>query len=94
MTICLVPVRELNQNTSAVLARVQAGEEMLITVSGRAVARLVPVEAGRTFLDQMVAEGRAVPAADDSPFPVPVDLGGPDVNVGDLMIADRELERW
>ncbi|KIF79211.1 prevent-host-death protein [Streptomyces sp. 150FB] len=38
-----VPVRELNQNTSAVLARVRQGESLEVTVSGSAVARLLPI---------------------------------------------------
>ena len=41
-----VASRELRNNTRALLARVAAGEEITITLDGRAVARLVP--AGRT----------------------------------------------
>jgi len=37
-----VPVRELNQNTSGVLARVKRGEQIEITERGVVVARLVP----------------------------------------------------
>lgn len=43
-----VPQRELRNNPGAVLARVEAGEELTITVRGRPVADLVPTsEAGR-----------------------------------------------
>jgi prevent-host-death family protein len=42
-----VASRELRNETAAVLKRVQAGEDVVITVSGRAVARLVPIEATR-----------------------------------------------
>jgi prevent-host-death family protein len=38
-----VPVRELNQDTAGVLARVQRGESLEITSNGRPVARLLPV---------------------------------------------------
>ena len=44
MAIHVIPVRELNQNTSAVMQRVQTGEELLISVSGKPVARLSPLD--------------------------------------------------
>ena len=37
-----VPQRELRNNAGAVLARVEGGEELTITVRGRPVADLVP----------------------------------------------------
>ncbi|GLZ32925.1 hypothetical protein Lesp02_51130 [Lentzea sp. NBRC 105346] len=58
-----IPVRELNQHTSAVLARVEHGEALEVTVNGRPVARLMPVEADDTHeLQDLVARGRIVPA--------------------------------
>lgn len=39
-----VPVRELRNDTAGVLRRVQAGEDVTITVHGRAVARILPPE--------------------------------------------------
>jgi len=39
-----VASRELRNNTAGVLQRVQAGEDVVITVNGRAVARLVPLQ--------------------------------------------------
>jgi prevent-host-death family protein len=55
-----VGVRELKQNASAVVAEAAAGESVLITVRGRAVAQLVPLPQGR--LATLVAAGRARPA--------------------------------
>ena len=40
MSTQVIPVRELNQHTSAVLKRVQSGEELLVSISGKVVARL------------------------------------------------------
>lgn len=40
-----IGVRELRQHASRYLARVAAGEELEVTDRGRAVARLVPIEA-------------------------------------------------
>lgn len=39
----LVPTRELRNDTAGVLRRVEAGEQVTITVNGRPVAKLVPV---------------------------------------------------
>jgi prevent-host-death family protein len=38
-----VPARELRNDVSAVLRRVEAGERLRVTVSGRPVAELVPL---------------------------------------------------
>ena len=38
-----VGVRELRQNASKVIRRVEAGEEIEVTVQGRPAARLVPI---------------------------------------------------
>ena len=38
-----IPARELRNNVSAVLRRVEQGERLRVTVSGRPVAELVPL---------------------------------------------------
>lgn len=46
-----VPVRELRNNTAAVIERARRGEEITITVNGVASARLIPISPGkREFL--------------------------------------------
>lgn len=45
-----IPLRELRNNTSDVLRRVEDGEELDVTVNGRAVARLVPLPRRPRFL--------------------------------------------
>jgi prevent-host-death family protein len=40
-----VPARDLRNNVSAVLRRVEAGEHLRVTVSGRPVAELIPLAA-------------------------------------------------
>lgn len=57
-----IGVRELRQHASAYLARVEAGEELSVTVRGRLVARLVPVTATERTRDRLIAEGALRPA--------------------------------
>ena len=64
-----IQVRELNQNTSAVVARVSEGEIIEVTVHGRPAIRLVPLTPSP--LDDLIRNGRIIPAMDHSPFPMP-----------------------
>jgi antitoxin (DNA-binding transcriptional repressor) of toxin-antitoxin stability system len=61
-----VTVTELNQQTTAVLRRVKAGESLPITERGQVVAFLTPpppTVTGNPTIDRWIAEGRLVPAA-------------------------------
>jgi len=65
-----VPVRELRNQMSAVLRRVEAGERVRITVDRRPVAELVPVEDRPTWvsghaLRALLVEERADPGLRD-----------------------------
>ncbi|HEY0576097.1 MAG TPA: type II toxin-antitoxin system prevent-host-death family antitoxin [Pseudonocardia sp.] len=44
-----IPLRELRNNASEVLRRVEDGEELDVTVNGRTVARLIPTPRRPTF---------------------------------------------
>jgi len=62
-----VGVRELRQNLSVYLRRVEAGETLEVTEHGRPVARLGPLPPQRmSVLDRLVAEGRAIPGTGGS----------------------------
>jgi prevent-host-death family protein len=41
-----VGIREPKQNPSAIIARVKAGEEFIVTERGVAVARVIPIQKG------------------------------------------------
>jgi prevent-host-death family protein len=91
-----IPIRELNQQTSRVLARVRAGESPEITDHGEAVARLIPIRPGSSVLDRLVREGSATPptlsitgALDEVP-----EMVDQDVDVAAEIVAAREQERW
>ncbi|MDQ3569612.1 MAG: type II toxin-antitoxin system prevent-host-death family antitoxin [Actinomycetota bacterium] len=45
-----IPARELRNHVSAVLRRVEAGERLRVTVSGRPVAELVPLPSRPTSI--------------------------------------------
>lgn len=45
-----IPQKELRNNVGDVLRRVEAGEELTVTVSGRPVARVVPVANRRRWV--------------------------------------------
>jgi prevent-host-death family protein len=87
-----VGIRELRQHASAVIRRVVAGESLEVTDRGRAVARIVPLRP-TGVVDQLIAEGRAVPAHGDllevAPLPPPV--GRPSLSevLADMRADDR-----
>lgn len=71
-----IGVRELRQNASAYLRRVQAGETLEVADRGRLIARLTPIVA--EGWQQLVAEGRLRMAQGhvrDLPGPVPLPRG-------------------
>lgn len=89
-----IGVRELNQNTSQVLARVSGGETIEITDRGHPVARLVPVDTDVSTLARLVASGRAVAPTGTGPVALPPRLGDPNVEAALELIAMRDEERW
>jgi prevent-host-death family protein len=87
-----VPVRELNQNTAGVLARVKHGEEIDITERGVIIARLIPAQP-RPLTD-LIATGKLRPPTMPGPVPRP---GGPvriDHEAGELLRELRDEERY
>ncbi|SCL58057.1 prevent-host-death family protein [Micromonospora citrea] len=66
-----IAIRELNQHTSRVLARVRAGETVEVTDRGEPIARLVPIVVGDALLARLVAEGRATAPTAAAPLPTP-----------------------
>jgi prevent-host-death family protein len=87
-----VGVRELRQNLSVYLRRVEAGETLEVTEHGRPVARLGPLQPGRLgVLDRLIAEGRAIPGAGGNV----ADLGlppaiGPGPTLSDVLARMRD----
>lgn len=84
-----VGIRALKQNASAVVAEATAGEPVIITDRGRAVALLIPLPTSR--LEALLASGQARPARRRV-----ADLPAPSIS-GDLsseLSRMREDERY
>lgn len=66
-----IPLRDLRNDTSSVLRRVEAGERLVVTVDRRPVAALVPLDRRRSWVPvddvwRAIAAGQADSAlADD-----------------------------
>jgi prevent-host-death family protein len=81
-----VGVRELPGNLSRYLDRVQAGEEVVVTDRGPALARMLPLRGERT-IDRLVAQGLVPPAKQSKrPTTRPIKTTGP---VSDLVGRHR-----
>lgn len=87
-----VPVRELNQDTAGVLARVKRGEQIDITERGAVIARLVPAHAHP--LTRLLATGKLIAATVTGPAPRPTGPVRTDVEAGALLMELRADERY
>jgi prevent-host-death family protein len=82
-----VGVRELRQNLSVYLRRVEAGETLEVTERGRAVAVLAPVGAREDPIVRLVASGRArAPSGDPATLGPALDLP---VSLSDALAQER-----
>ena len=58
-----IGIREIRQDASIILARVEEGEEFIVTNRGVPVARLLPIEVDEnTLIDEMIANGDIIEA--------------------------------
>src|SRR5581483_4171719 len=77
-----VGIRELRADLSRYLKRVQAGEEIVITDRGKAVARIVRMS-GRRKIDELIEQGLVLPARSRTGWlPEPIQPNG---TVSDLI---------
>ncbi|MDQ2722357.1 MAG: type II toxin-antitoxin system prevent-host-death family antitoxin [Actinomycetota bacterium] len=67
-----IGIGELNQNTSQVVRSVERDGPVVITIHGRAVARIVPEPENLSRWDRLVQGGMVEPARNERPYPVPV----------------------
>jgi prevent-host-death family protein len=88
-----IGLRELNQNPSRAVARVRAGESIIVTDRGRPVLRLVPEIENPSTLERMISDGTVRPPAEHGMPDVIPDLADDVESLADLVIADRDKER-
>jgi prevent-host-death family protein len=82
-----VGIRELRQNLTVYLRRVQRGETLEVTDRGHPVAVIGPLEAASSALDRNVQMGRVRPAASREPFQAPA--GIPSTAGSDALATER-----
>ena len=88
-----VPVRELNQHTADVLARVEMGERVEITRNGIRVAIIEPAQPNP--LSELIESGELRPAQCALPLFSPADEAATDSAGLDAVMEDRYGgERW
>ena len=58
-----VTVRQLRNDVSRILRRVRAGERMIVTSNGVAVAEIGPLQGGtsKQTLEELIASGKVIP---------------------------------
>ena len=84
-----VGVRELRQNLSVYLRRIDRGERFEVTDRGKPVALLIPLQRNLSPLERLIAEGR-VRAPKGDPRELPPPTGEPNTSVSEALLEDRE----
>jgi prevent-host-death family protein len=88
-----IGLRELNQNPSRAVARVRAGESLVVTDRGKPILRMVPEVESPGVLSRLVADGKVTaPAEQGMPDLIP-DLVPEVESVTELLLAERAQER-
>lgn len=85
-----VGIRELQQHASKVVARISAGEEIVITERGRPVARMVPLR--RTPVEDLTESGRLRPAVRPMARMPPLVEVAPDEPSASEILADLRAD--
>ncbi len=89
-----VTVRELRQNLSVYLRRVEAGETLSVTRRGEPVAVLAPLSGRGRVLDRLVAEGRVTaPTGRLEDLPPPLKPAPGQRPLSEVLAELREEER-
>jgi prevent-host-death family protein len=88
-----IGVRELKQSLSETLKAVGRGEQIRVTVRGKAIADIVPAGvASDDRLRELVAQGRVVPPSRSRPARAPR-LAKSSTSASALVLAERDVER-
>lgn len=88
-----VGVRELRQNLSQYLRRVEKGETLEVLDRGKPVAVLAPLPEARNAVERLLASGRATPARLDLTSLGPPLKPIPGVSLSETLAEMRSEER-
>ena len=88
-----IGLRELNQNPSRAVARVRAGESLLVTDRGKPVLRMVPEVESPGVLSRLVREGAATAPVEEGLPELIEDLAPEIGSITDLLLDDRSRGR-
>ncbi|TWD81597.1 prevent-host-death family protein [Kribbella amoyensis] len=88
-----IGLRELNQNPSKAVARVRAGETIVVTDRGRPVLRLVPERDQPETLRRMLDSGEVSPPVEFGMPDLELDLAPGVESLSDVLLAERDAER-
>ncbi len=86
-----IGLRELRQHASTYVGRAAAGERLVVTNRGRAVAVLMGFDEDEDPIARDIDAGLIVEAPDRGGLPEPVDLGS---DATSAFVASRDDERW
>jgi prevent-host-death family protein len=88
-----IGLRELNQNPSRAVARVRAGESLIVTDRGRPVLRMVPEIEQSTTLERLMNTGEVTPPAETGIPDLVPELAADAESLADMIVAERDRER-
>lgn len=89
-----IPIRVLNQQTSAVIEEVVNGHPVTITRGGKPVARIVPLTPDDVLLATLIEQGVVIPATDRGPITLPPRTANSHVDIADMIARERGESRW
>ncbi len=89
-----VGARELRHKLSEYLARVGAGERFEVTLHGRPVGQLGPVDSSEGIIARLIREGKATPPinADTSNLPEPYPAKPGRLTATEELLAERRSD--
>jgi prevent-host-death family protein len=68
-----IGIRELREDLSKIVRRVERGEVVEVTDRGRPIARIVPAGPAGGALADLIAQGKVIPAREHGALPRPID---------------------
>jgi prevent-host-death family protein len=84
-----VGIRELKNNTSQIIERVEAGETVTITRRGKPVATMVSSTTRSSGMAALIANGTVRPGSGSRHLPKPIKLRGPGPTAAEYVSEGR-----